>query len=585
MLNFLGIENIEFGGLGLGKYAFGALILFILIYLVRPKPTERIIPSLMFLISRRKKGKFNSFLRKIFRDPLFFFQFLLLLFLCIAAIEPFATYEHDISSENTVLVLDVSASMYAGNNFKEMKKIAKDSMKGSISAITIKKYPAVLFEDELPGRAREMIDLVQPSVSASNILDAMKKAEELMGNKTGKIVVISDFIDTESSQGEIVQYKKYLEGKGRIVDMIALKRADDNIGFVSSEISNNRLTLAVKNYNNKIEKPKVKAGDKSIEIEIQPHSVEVVKLDVEKGLSTISLNVVDDFDLDNKFYMNIPTNKEMSVLLITNRKESYIIDFLSSSPYINLEISEPPDMPSMEYDAIVFAHVDKELILKKITDDLSDYIKNGGALIVHGQDNLNSMGISDMLPVDIGGKKEETEPTVIQHEITKDLTFSKIVNYWEATLKESAVSVVNAEGSVVAFWQYGKGNVMYYGIPEDKNDFKISASYPLFWNRALRFISKFNDFDSLNRKSYELDYDDKVGFIEASHKTIAVNLLDEKESNVLGGEEMETFTMEIGGGKESSFVVEEFDLLLIILPLIIFLMIIEILFIKYRGDI
>ncbi len=126
---------------------------------------------------------------------------------------------------------------------------------------------------------------------------------------------------------------------------------------------------------------------------------------------------------------------------------------------------------------------------------------------------------------------------------------------------------------------------MYYGIPEENNDFKVSASFPLFWNRALKYVSRFNDFDSLNLKSEELGYDDKIGIKESGNKKIAINLLNEKESNVVINTEIESFINQISKEKGNSFMLKQLDLIYFLIPFIILLIFAEIFFIKYRGDI
>lgn len=586
-INMLGFESLDFASFAFGKYAFIAVIVFLIIYLIKPKPNEKVIPSLMFLLSRKKKGKFNSFLRKIIRDPLMLIQLLLLLFLCISALEPFVSYKHDVSSENTVLVLDVSASMQVSNNFNKMQRYAKDNAKGTVSVILIKNHPTVLFKDENQNKAHELIDTLRPSYSTSNILDSLKKADELMSNKTGRIVVISDFIDTENSLEDLQQYKEYLEGKGRFVNYIVLDSADNNVGFINSELINNKLTLSVKNYNNKIEKRTIKSGKNSIDIEIQPKSIENIKMDVDKGISTISLSGKDDFNVDDKFYLNIPTNREMKILLITNNENSFLKDFLLSSPYIKLDIVKPPKIPKINHDVVIINDVKKNMFLSKISDDVKNYVYKGGALIINTQKDYNQLGVYDISPVKTNQEIiSEADPIIIKNEVTKDLTFSKINNFYKTTAKENSITLVSSNNSaIVAFKTYGTGNVMYYGIPEENNDFKVSASYPLFWSRALRYVSRFNDFDSLNRKSNELGYDSEIGIRKSGNKKIAVNLLNEKESDVVKNDKIESFINDVNQGKKQSFILKDVDLIYFLIPFVIFLILFEIFFIKYRGDI
>ncbi|MEA3398886.1 MAG: VWA domain-containing protein [Patescibacteria group bacterium] len=587
-INIFGIKGLDFVSLGLWKWGIATLILFLLVYLVRPKPNEKMIPSLMFLISRRKKGKFNSFLRKLFRDPLFFIQLLLLTMLAVSLIGPYLIYKYDVASENTVLILDVSASMEP--NFNNMIKEAKNKVKGETSVILVKRFPSLYFENENPDRAKELIEGIELSVSSSNIVDAIKKGNEILGNRTGRIYIMSDFVDTENNADDLLSYKRYLEGEGRIIDFIVMEENKDNIGFIQADYSNNRVSLAIKNYNEKEETITLKSGENKIDVKIEPNFVEIVKIDLEQGLNTITINRKDNIKADNKYYINIPTKKEMDVLLLTNKKDGYLIDFLTASPYINLEIVEPPKIPNVKHDAVIIYDVNTEMVLSKTRDDIVDYVNEGGALIIHSQNNLKSLvsKFSEVMPVEIDGERiQEAESKIeFEHDMTTDLSFSKVNNFYKTTIINGSVSLVTAsKNPIIAYREINEGRVMYFGIDETQNEFKISANYPLFWNRGLRFLSSFNDFDTLNKLSYETGYDIKTGFYEKGHKTIAVNLLNVDESSI--NNDIEYFNTELKKDEtqRDNFLDRNFDLLKIIIPLIILIAILEILFIKYRGDI
>ena len=55
----MGIGNL------LGLYGLLILVPFILIYLFKPKPVEKMIPSLMFFLRDQKHKKKASFLRRL----------------------------------------------------------------------------------------------------------------------------------------------------------------------------------------------------------------------------------------------------------------------------------------------------------------------------------------------------------------------------------------------------------------------------------------------------------------------------------------------------------------------------------------
>jgi hypothetical protein len=584
-INFFGIDSITFGKLELINIAFGIIIFFIILYLVRPKSVKKMIPSLMFLILNKKKGKFNSFLQKILIEPLYLFQFLILLLLLLTMLMPFVSYQYDQSNENTIFVLDVSASMNADEKIEEMKKIVKENIVGTTSVILIKKNPHIYFEDKNPKEAIELIELIKPTASTTNIIEAIRLADEKMQNKTGRIIVISDFKDTENSYKDLINIKYFIESKNKIIEYHVLKPKTNNIGFIDSNFLNNEITLHIKNYNNKNKNITIELNNNIKKIEIMPNSIEIIKLNLEKGKHIIKILEKDEFMLDNEYYINIPDNKKMNVLLVTNNKNTYLHDFLRSSPYIELKIIEPPLIPTLEHDVIIFDNVKRQHMLNRIKDELIKYVFEGGSLVITRTGDLEQLNIDDLLPVEIDNKIIQKMQTNQYEKITKDLFFGTISFFKNANLKEGSAPILDGEFStLIAYSNYEKGIVMYYGIPEENNDFKLTTSFPLFWNRVLNYITKFNDFDSLNVKSEEFGFEEQVGFIQQSTKTIAVNLLNEKESDIVADSKIISFIEETKFEKQSIFITLHWNLIYILIPLIILFLILELIFTKYRGD-
>ena len=156
----------------LGLIAFIGLIPFIILYLRRPKPRDRIIPSLMFLLQNKKRSKQNDFLKKFLANLLFFVQLLAILGLCFAIAEPYIRVPYDVSLENTVIVLDVSASMQAeesGTRFENAVKEAKKALSGKNSIILAENVPLIVLEDENENTAATILDNLEPKATTTKI--------------------------------------------------------------------------------------------------------------------------------------------------------------------------------------------------------------------------------------------------------------------------------------------------------------------------------------------------------------------------------------------------------------------------------
>ncbi|MFB6198625.1 MAG: BatA domain-containing protein, partial [Halobacteriaceae archaeon] len=72
-----------------GLYGLLSAIPLILLYLIRPKPKEQEIPSLMFFLKEQGVEREKNFFKRFSKDLLFWLQLLILITLSIAAAKPY----------------------------------------------------------------------------------------------------------------------------------------------------------------------------------------------------------------------------------------------------------------------------------------------------------------------------------------------------------------------------------------------------------------------------------------------------------------------------------------------------------------
>src|SRR4030042_7156956 len=126
-----------------GLWALLSVVPLIILYLIRPRPKPIQIPSLMFFMKSKGARKLTSFLKTITKDWLFLIQLLALLALALTFAEPFTNYQHDITASNTVIVLDVSASMQTSEGGRKRFSQAITEAKKALGA----KNPIILAKD------------------------------------------------------------------------------------------------------------------------------------------------------------------------------------------------------------------------------------------------------------------------------------------------------------------------------------------------------------------------------------------------------------------------------------------------------
>jgi len=559
---------------------------------------------------------------------LFFIQLLALIGLSFAIAEPFVKLPYDVSLENTLVVLDVSASMQAehGVRFENAIKEAKRSLSGRNSIIIAENIPLIVLEDESEETASNVLGSLYPKATTTNLGDAMLLAKDLLQDRSGRIVVISDFSNIDGP--DLIAVKKAISSEEIIVDFRDVSNGAENVGIIGMDVGKHSIKVYVKNFNNeqkKINLKLVKDGNtitESGEIDILPSSVESFLFDdTPAGVSRIVLEPEDSLDVDNIAYISAPLKKRVSTLLITNKKNTNLENALLASRDISLNVVNPPvltlnakgnKIEPFGHDVIVvhqIGRVGREAILPGTFQDLSNYVRNGGKLIITAQEDLDQFNKVDLDIVTLNKLVEDTERVCVDtiNELTKqfenDICFSTVSKYFSADTKKGTNIIASIFGvPALAVKEHFKGKVFYYGIIDEASDFKTLPSYPIFWNSLINFMAGIEDIRDFNSKTGRIVtinqqrvktpsaslttsrvIFDEVGIYEFDGKSFAANLLDEKESDVIG----ENVLKEEG---ESAEVLKErgveknFSLSILILLGVFLLMCIEVFYIKRRGD-
>ena len=579
----------------LGLYAFLSLIPLVILYLIKPKPVEKIIPSLMFLIKNQKNAIKNSFFQKLLRNLVFLLQLLALSVMAFSIVSPYIITSEAVASQNTIIIIDASASSQTIDNtktrFENSIDIAKDYLQGKISIIVASSRPETILEDGSKNQALSLLQTLKPKDTKTNIESALYEAESILGDRNGRIMVISDFIVDDLN--ELVKAKRILSSKGINVEFISTWNKAENTGIIDLDVDKHNAEAHVKNFNDddaEITAVIIKE-ENTLETKsktITAHSTEIFNFETPTGISKIVINSDDDFKLDNTAYISAPLKKQIDVLLITNVKTNYLMKALQSSKDINLKITEPPIVQSIESsEIIIISDVDSSLILPGTLEEISKEVENGKSLIITAQNDINQIGISWLLPVELNEKANNTKACVkVINEFTKQFEnnkcFTTLKKYFKAIPKENTISIIEADDSspLVALGRRGEGNIIYYGIIDGQTDFKTQTSYPIFWNELLSFLAEAGDINDYNFRIDEKPSIDKAGIYDNGNK-VAINLFDEDESDI-SRETMSFDNGEFISGISEEKVVLNLDIYLIIFAIII--MFFEIFYIKIRGD-
>lgn len=597
-----------------GLSFFLSIIPLILLYLIKPKATEKTIPSLMFLMKQFHKHKSYSFLRIFMRDILFLLQLILLIILSVAATHPFMETNQYVDAEYVVIVVDISASTQTEqgltDRFSKIIEEAKAQAKGTVSIIAAQNVPYVLLEHAERGEALEVLSLLEPTEGLSNIGGSMLVAEELLEGKEGKVTVVSDFIHTDAIDPHIA--KKTLEAKGQIVEFIDVRKKGDNVGITNLEFFDEEAKITIQNFNNKTVQLDVQLNKERKSIELAPNWVEHLFMKIKPGINSVELRHDDDFKVDNEIKISVPEKQEIDILIITNNEKSFLIPALEAyAEYWNkeasIDVGKPPVMPIIDHDIVVVTEAEEKKIPKAVINKIIKEVKTKGTtLIVVAEKDLKKSAFEKYLPVEIDKYVEETNSVYSDKSISKvtsGISFPRTEAYLTSEAKKGATTMVSLESGspLITMGPLEEGKVVYVGYIPGKNNFKYDMSYPVFWQQLLDYAIGKETVESLNyragekilfdtetriktpsreRKETELDFDE-VGVYTIKERKYAVNLLNKVESQINFKQKEEDTTTIAEDNEESKGkrIITKYFLW----AFLVFLFF-ELFYVKFRGD-
>lgn len=598
---------VEIGN-SVGMWALLSLIPLILLYLIRPKPKVMSIPSLMFFLKASGATKLTSFLRQFLRDWLFLMQFLIIFLLASTLAQPYMSYLHDITAENTVIVLDISASSQTKEDGQSRFDIAVDKARallGSKNTIILAKDVAQIgIQDADVPDTIEYLNALRPKDTASRIGDAIILGGEVLAGKEGRVIVLSDFINTAGQDPHIA--KAVVETRGLVVDFINTAAGDRraNVGIVDLLAEPTTTTVYVKNYEPVQQKVRVTIGDGAKELTLPARSVETLSILTPPDVTKIQLQVQDDFPVDNTIHLSSPSGAKTKALLITNNASVFLRNALLASSEVEVTVAVPPIVPKDDFDVYIIHNVVVSNVLPGTFEDIAEKVEEGAAVVIAGQEDSDRINYKGLSPIDLGGRAEGGFITVEQlNRFTKNVEFGSVDYYFSSTPKDDVLSILSVEGRpLIAVGRKGAGKAAYYGILEKASDFPFSPGYPIFWTEFMRYLTDQQDVRNLNYRTGDTLILDSLQRIETPTKvlkksaiifeeaglyrfedgrTIAVNLLNERESDI-------NFNTSLGT-KSTEFELQpvkeprkfEFELPFVMIALII--LFIELLYVKVRG--
>ncbi len=419
-----------------------------------------LFPALRFLIETRVVSHRQ---RNIMRWLVLFFRLLAIAALVLAFARPFRHLTLPPSGELSILILDVSCSMMAGETWKEAQKNAlewfNNETKTARTAIVLMgRSPRILssFESS-PAEQQNALSAVTPTYESTNPEAALRFANHLLDSQSAKKKKITVISDMTLTAWKNIQWDQPLSpgitmdprGVNPVPpDHCAITEIKAPLSFWQTNVAFN-VTATLKNYTAKPRDLEVLFTNEELlktkSILLAPHSTQEVAFEVfptefnpMKGV--LRLKPTDEFAPDNERFFCVLPRRPLRVGRLSAEKDS--------DTYLKMAVMPKSDFASNRYQwipmdldlnpKVVGTIADRDLSKRKQTTikeqadilfldqgrslsseyagQIKNFVNEGGtAVLFLGESNRLADWEKEFLPIDLGKKHEAGKLSEPQH--------------------------------------------------------------------------------------------------------------------------------------------------------------------------
>ncbi|WP_324758142.1 DUF7408 domain-containing protein [Haloarcula sp. GH36] len=587
-----------------GLVALLALVPLVVLYLIKPDPRELRLPTLQFLAADEGDGGATPVLERLTRNLLFLLQVLVIVVLALSLASPTASIAQERSAASTVVVLDASASMAtetgSGTRFTAARAAASDALGTETTLIVTGGETTTVVDDAPAQRAEEAIATLSVTDGPGDLRSAISRAGSTVGPDS-RVVVLSDFVDESSWRSAV----RATRARGATVELQQFDGGGgDNVGFVARDVTEQRVTLTAANFGTATAERTVSFAGQSASISPAPGDTESVSFPLPTDGATAELSGDDDFPTDDTVPVAAPSNPTVDVLLLTNDPNRYLVTALEVNDAVSLTVKRPPTTVNDAYDVFIFGDVRADAVLDSTIESARSTAASGGGVAIVAQPDVGQVGYGDLLAIDPEGVREDPQlGSVTRHSVTEGFDFPVPEQYVSGNVSDAQSLVTFDDGSpLLAVGNRGAGRVLYYGYLPDSSAFEDGYRYPVFWKRAVFFLADRPQAATLNRQTGQRltlganatitrpdgsevtgnTLLDTQGYYAAGGQRYSAALLSQAESNVTAPS-IEDIATETGDG-ETTTQQQSVDLTPIAVALAALLLLAELAFLRYRGD-
>ncbi|MFB6167509.1 MAG: BatA and WFA domain-containing protein [Haloferacaceae archaeon] len=484
----------------LGLLALLAAVPIVVLYLIRPDPRRVDLPTLRFLAEDRGTDATTPLLERLRRNALLILQILVVVLLAVSLATPYVTVSRGQAAEETVLVVDASASMTTetgdGTRFQRALASAREAVTATTSVVLAADRPRVLVRGGGRAEATRALEGLTPTETAGDLRAAIAQASVVAGSDD-RIVVLSDFAGESAWQSEVAAAR----AAGVVVDLRQFAGGTNAAGIVGRSFSGANVTFEVRSYADTPIRRTVTLGTAQASVRLRPGDIVEVTLPVPDGGGRARLSPGDDFAADDVAPVVAPEDQTVDVLLLTNDRNRYLAAALEVIDVVNLAVIRPPAAISGRYDAVIYSNLRQDRLLTSNVALGRDTVESGGGVAIQAQQEMPDYG--DLLLVEPQGVGTSPAVTgVASDPLVAGLSFPPPSEYVVGDLRSGRALVSTANRTpLIATEERGDGRILYYGYIEDASPFKFDVQYPVFWKRAVFYLAGRRPLSESNRQT------------------------------------------------------------------------------------
>lgn len=460
----------------------------IIMYMLKLRRQDKVVSSVYLWRHQMQDIQANAPFKKLRKSLLLFVQLAILLIAIWAITRPFFQTV-GVAGENTVLIIDTSASMKSTDvgrsRFDEAKRMALKSVDslqegGSMAVISASARTRTVSSFTPDKKAlSDAISSLQPTDSRSSLREALKLALSLSAEKPNpNITVLSD--GGFDSIGEI-------DTKNAEVRFIKIGKNSDNVGIIAfdtrtSDTGEQQIFLSIHNFSDKQQEFNIEISLDGLLVDVIEESLRAgeTKQEVLSGLRqnnarvTAKLDLKDDLVSDNTASVYLKQPRRIKVLLVT-KGNLFLENALNLDP--RTEVSVADEIPSdiSEYDISVF---------DRITPP--DNLPPGGYLLIDAYcsdapasstDSLSTPSIADW------SRSHPAAAFVNFSSVRLEKARKLEVKNWGSRLVEYEGSTIAAAG------ENERKRFIMLGWELKRSDFPLRVGFPIFITNCIDWLS------------------------------------------------------------------------------------------------